>query len=126
LEGRTALFYLNGAYDISNPEEDRLSPGINLLIRNGVYIDDRDNAGRTPLMFSIANGENIKVKRLIEMGANKTLKDKQGKSIFDIAEEMQDSVYKDEMLRILRDTSRKYYGTRKITGRREYGLALTE
>ena len=48
------------------------------LIRQGAPIDARDNAGRTALMLAAMNGQTTAVQKLLALGANPALVDREG------------------------------------------------
>ena len=48
------------------------------LIRQGAAIDARDNAGRTALMLAAMNGQTTAVQKLLALGANPALVDREG------------------------------------------------
>jgi len=50
-------------------------------------LDETDNSGKTPLIHAASNGHTAAVKWLLEKGADWTLKDKDGKTAIDVAEE---------------------------------------
>ena len=55
-----------------------------LLLDRGAQIDDQDNRGRTALMIAAELGHAAAVDLLLARGADKTLKDKQGKTAADL------------------------------------------
>jgi ankyrin repeat protein len=58
---------------------------IALLIERGAQIDAVDNRGRTALMIAAENGYPAVVEALIRGGADRTRRDNDGKSAFDLA-----------------------------------------
>ena len=54
------------------------------LFGKGFSIDERDENGRTPLMYSAMWGSSSVMKFLLEKGADKTLKDKSELSVSDL------------------------------------------
>lgn len=65
-----------GVYDIADV--------MKLLIARGARLDDRDNRGRTALMIAAELGHKQAAEILLENGADKTLRDKEGKSAADL------------------------------------------
>jgi ankyrin repeat protein len=61
-----------------------MSKVITLLLDRGARIDDRDNRGRTPLMIASELNHTIAVELLLARGADKSLRDKQGKTAADL------------------------------------------
>jgi ankyrin repeat protein len=57
---------------------------ITLLLDRGAHIDDQDNRGRTPLMIAAELNHAGAVDLLLARGADKGLRDKQGKSAADL------------------------------------------
>lgn len=57
------------------------------LIARGAKVDERNNEGRTPLMMAVTAICFEMVECLVENGADVTAKDKQGKTVLDIAQE---------------------------------------
>jgi ankyrin repeat protein len=55
-----------------------------LLLDRGARIDDQDNRGRTPLMIAAELNHTVAVELQLARGADKTLRDKQGKSAADL------------------------------------------
>ena len=58
---------------------------VDLLIARGARLDDADNRGRTALMTACEMGHAAVAARLIEAGADPTLRDKDGKTALDLA-----------------------------------------
>ena len=58
---------------------------IALLLANGAPLDAADNRGRTALMIAAELGDAGVVDLLMERGADRTLRDKGGKSALDLA-----------------------------------------
>ncbi len=50
------------------------------LVHQGAAIDARDNAGRTALMLAAMNGQSTTVQKLLALGANPALVDREGLS----------------------------------------------
>lgn len=48
------------------------------LVRQGAPIDARDNAGRTALMLAAMSGQTTAVQKLLALGANPALVDREG------------------------------------------------
>jgi ankyrin repeat protein len=57
---------------------------MDLLLDRGAHIDDRDNRGRTALMIAAELNHEAAVDLLLARGADKSLRDKQGKSAADL------------------------------------------
>jgi ankyrin repeat protein len=57
---------------------------ITLLIERGATLDDQDNRGRTALMIAAELGHAAAVDQLLAHGADKSIKDKQGKTASDL------------------------------------------
>ena len=55
-----------------------------LLLDRGAQIDDRDNRGRTALMIAAELDHEAAVDLLVARGADKSLRDSQGKSAADL------------------------------------------
>jgi len=55
-----------------------------LLIERGARLDEQDNRGRTALMIAAELGHTPAVDLLLAHGADKSLKDKQGKTAGDL------------------------------------------
>ena len=55
-----------------------------LLIDRGALLDEKDNRGRTALMIAAELGHTAAAELLIARGADKSLKDKQGKTASDL------------------------------------------
>ncbi len=53
---------------------------IELLIDRGAHLDDQDNRGRTALMIAAELNHEVAVDLLLARGADKSLRDKQGKT----------------------------------------------
>jgi ankyrin repeat protein len=60
----------------------RRNDGAYLLINNKAQLDFQDNLGRTALLIAAVNGNLDLVQRLLEWGANASLPDKKGETIF--------------------------------------------
>ena len=79
----TALMWASGhANDV--PEKDALNT-TELLLSKGARVDDADDRGRTALMIAAELGRDAVVELLIARGASTALKDRDGKSAFDLA-----------------------------------------
>ena len=63
---------------------DDVTKVMNLLLDRGAHIDDRDDRGRTALMIAAELNHEAAVDLLLAHGADKTLRDKQGKSASDL------------------------------------------
>jgi hypothetical protein len=55
------------------------------LLARGARVDLRDNRGMTALMIASAQGQLAAVRKLLESGADKSLKDRSGKTARDHA-----------------------------------------
>lgn len=71
---------------------------IKLLIDNGADINPINDDTKTPLMYAAIEGLDSHVKLLLELGADKTIKDLEGKTALDYAKEMLIAYPRDEML----------------------------
>ena len=66
------------------------------LIENGADVNTTDPWGSTPLMNAVYNGAGVEtVELLLKNGANKSLKDSEGKTAYDYAVENRDSQLRD-------------------------------
>ena len=63
---------------------DDVTKVMNLLLDRGAHVDDRDDRGRTALMIAAELNHEAAVDLLLAHGADKTLRDKQGKSASDL------------------------------------------
>ena len=63
---------------------------VNILVEEGVYINEKDKSGWTPLHTAVANKNGALVKALISSGADVTIKDSLNKTAYEIAEENKD------------------------------------
>ena len=80
-DGKTALMYA-----AENPQLE-----VNVLetiIDAGAKVNDADSQGKTVLMYAVAGGNLSKVRLLLEKGATKLAKTKNGKSVQDFADEV--------------------------------------
>ena len=57
---------------------------ITILLDRGARLDDQDNRGRTPLMIAAELNHTVAIDLLLARGADKTLRDKEGKSAADL------------------------------------------
>jgi uncharacterized protein len=78
----TALMWAAGYSDEAGVQD--IAKVITLLIDRGTRIDDQDNRGRTALMIASELNHTVAVDLLLARGANKSLRDKQGKSAADL------------------------------------------
>ena len=69
------------------------------LLNNGFKINDLDNEKRTLLHLCALDGYTKKVLFLIENGANKKLKDINGKTAYDLALEQQYFITANEIMK---------------------------
>jgi ankyrin repeat protein len=67
------------------------------LLANGATVDARDTLGRTALMLAVQSHQLQAAKKLIELGAQRSLTDAQGLSALDMARSLGD----DAMLALL-------------------------
>ena len=58
---------------------------VDVLLTHGAALDATDNRGRTALMIAAALGDGSTVALLLQRGADRTLKDKDGKTALDLA-----------------------------------------
>jgi ankyrin repeat protein len=79
----TALMWAAGYTEEAGTQD--MDEIIKLLIARGAHLDDRDNRGRTALMIAAAVGHTTAAELLISSGADKAVRDKQGKSAGDLA-----------------------------------------
>jgi len=78
----TALMWAAGYSDEAGVDD--MNKVITLLLDRGAHIDDQDNRGRTPLMIAAELNHAIAVDLLLAHGADRGLRDKQGKSAADL------------------------------------------
>ncbi len=78
----TVLMWAAGYSDEAGTED--MEKVLALLLDRGARIDDQDNRGRTPLMIAAELNHTVAVELLLARGADKTLRDKQGKSAADL------------------------------------------
>jgi len=79
----TALMWAAGPdVGVSAAASDRV---IDLLLAHGAALDAADNRGRTALMIAAALGNSAIVEHLLQRGADRALKDKDGKTALDLA-----------------------------------------
>jgi ankyrin repeat protein len=78
----TALMWASG-YSAEAGVKD-VDQTMTLLIEKGARLDDQDNRGRTALMIAAELGHAGAVDLLLAHGADKSLKDKQGKTAGDL------------------------------------------
>jgi uncharacterized protein len=71
-------------YAASKPNAD-MSPMITLLLDNHAYIDAESPNGSTPLMMAARYGTDVAVNTLLTAGADPTLKNEQGLTALDFA-----------------------------------------
>lgn len=72
IQGRNAL---NHACDMQLPMNEMQIGIIDLLTQAGVDINEQDNLGRTPLIYTVISGKLNFTRKLIRMGANLDLQD---------------------------------------------------
>jgi ankyrin repeat protein len=63
---------------------DDVAKVITLLLDRGAHIDDQDNRGRTALMIAAELNHETAVDLLLSRGADKSLRDKEGKAAGDL------------------------------------------
>ena len=78
----TVLMWAAGKSDEAGVDD--MNKVITLLLDRGAHIDDQDNRGRTPLMIAAELNHAVAVDLLLARGADKSLRDKQGKSAADL------------------------------------------
>ena len=78
----TVLMWAAGYSDEAGTQD--MEKVIKLLLDRGARIDDQDNRGRTPLMIAAELNHTVAVELLLAHGADKGLRDKQGKSAADL------------------------------------------
>lgn len=78
----TVLMWAAGYSDEAGTQD--MSKVITLLLDRGAGIDDQDNRGRTPLMIASELNHTIAVELLMARGADRSLRDKQGKTAADL------------------------------------------
>ena len=78
----TVLMWAAGYSDEAGTQD--MEKVIKLLLDRGARIDDQDNRGRTPLMIAAELNHTVAVDLLLARGADKSLRDKQGKSAADL------------------------------------------
>lgn len=61
---------------------------IDLLLRHGASVYTTDNAGMTPLHWAAVKGSKPCIRHLVEAGADLYIKEEQGKTARDMAEEL--------------------------------------
>ena len=59
---------------------------IDLLLKHGANVNEKNEAGETPLMAAVEGGVVERIEYLISTGADKNLKDNNGRSALDRAE----------------------------------------
>jgi uncharacterized protein len=79
----TALMWAAGHADNASDSESLRT--VDLLLERGAKVDSRDDRGRTPLMIAAALNHADIVRALIAAGADKSLRDRAGKSAADLA-----------------------------------------
>jgi uncharacterized protein len=78
----TVLMWAAGYSDEAGTQD--MEKVIKLLLDRDARVDDQDNRGRTPLMIAAELNHTIAVDLLLAHGADKSLRDKQGKSAADL------------------------------------------
>jgi ankyrin repeat protein len=78
----TALMWAAGYSDEAGVDD--VAKVIALLIERGAHIDEQDNRGRTALMIAAELNHVAAVDLLLGSGADKSLRDKQGKTAGDL------------------------------------------
>ena len=80
---------------------DRHRSMIRLLVENGANVNSRAELGWTPLILAARGGDLENVKYLLSKGADPNIKDEDGKSIIELAEQAK-STNRFEVIQILR------------------------
>ena len=80
----TALMWTAGHADAAGTTD--IKQLMTLLMDAGAKLDEQDNRGRSALMIAAALGHTTAVDLLLARGANKTLRDKDGKTAADLAD----------------------------------------
>jgi ankyrin repeat protein len=63
-------------------------PSAEALLKAGAYINARDRAGRTPLMYAVRHKQRATVNFLLQHGADASLKDNNGATALDLATQL--------------------------------------
>lgn len=96
-------------YSISNDARSNYSPLmaacafgsiaiVDYLIKVGVNVNEQNLIdGMTPLMYSVNNGDIEKVRKLLSNGADKTIKDKNGKKAVDYLDTIPERMHVNEI-----------------------------
>jgi ankyrin repeat protein len=78
----TVLMWAAGYSDEAGTKD--MEKVITILLDRGARLDDQDNRGRTPLMIAAELNHTVAIDLLLARGADKTLRDKEGKSAADL------------------------------------------
>jgi ankyrin repeat protein len=82
-DGLTALMWAAGHSDDAGTKD--VVQVVNLLVDRGAKLDEQDDKGRTALMLAAMLGHTAAAEALLARGADRTLKDKDGKTASDLA-----------------------------------------
>ena len=68
-------------HDLQEAARAGRAPEVESLVSQGIPIDARDGAGRTALMLAAMNGQTDTVQKLLALGANPALVDREGLNV---------------------------------------------
>lgn len=88
-------------------EGDHQVDMVALLLEHSAYIDAESPNRTTPLMMAARYGSEAVVQRLLDEGADATLKNQQGLTVLDFAQQSDRQFMVDKMARVLRQPSRQ-------------------